>query len=202
MDAQADTSVSGDFPKGAYWPSGGSGIGDINSAAVGSGARKNGGKPDYGLLPLSLIFTRMDITDMTGSATGTSRSPTLCLGYLAKWQSSGTLQFLVDALRESASGGSRYWKLDMFRDAADVLAYGKGKYAPWNWAKGMPMSVPFACAIRHLIALINDEKTDPESGCSHWGHVQANLLMLLLFDAQYPDLNDMPFAVLKSPCGI
>lgn len=175
-------------------------VGDLTSDAPGSGARKNGGKPDYGLLPLCLLIDKMG-TRYSSSAVSSTRLPLAIIWSLSVWQKKGDVDSLIGALKESA-GYSTGWNLELFREAVDVLTYGKGKYAPWNWAKGMPWSVPFACAIRHLIAISKGEDIDPESGCSHWGHVQANILMLLLFSERYPELNDMPFGVLKSPCGI
>ena len=179
-------------------------VGDLTSDAPGSGARKNGGKPDYGLLPLELIFDVFEARNYGADEPRSPRSSVSTLELLAKWQRLGTKYDLVEALHETAGASAvdGRWNLELFREAVDVLTYGKGKYAPWNWAKGMPWSVPFACAIRHLIAISKGEDIDPESGCSHWGHVQANILMLLLFSERYPELNDMPFGVLKSPCGI
>lgn len=179
-------------------------VGDLTSDAPGSGARKNGGKPDYGLLPLGLIFGVLQFESYSPIEPVAGRCPVTTLSLLSDWQRRGALEDLKAAFHEAAgtSESTGCWNLEMFRESAEVLAYGKGKYAPWNWAKGMPWSVPFACAIRHLIAISKGEDIDPESGCSHWGHVQANLLMLLLFSERYPELNDMPFAVLKSPCGI
>lgn len=184
-------------------------VGDLTSDAPGSGARKNGGKPDYGLLPLALIHAVFGPLGYNPYHAPSARDSTWVLEELANWQRVGTRPCEREHLRcamASSLGISPNtgdgWNLEMFREAVDVLTYGKGKYAPWNWAKGMPWSVPFACAIRHLIAISKGEDIDPESGCSHWGHVQANILMLLLFSERYPELNDMPFGVLKSPCGI
>lgn len=108
-------------------------IGDVNSSAKGSGARFNGGKPDYSLIPL--------------------------------W----TLQ------------GEAY-----------VWMYGKKKYAAWNWTKGMPWSVPFACAMRHLSAWQLGEEVDPESGLPHIDHAMCNLRMLKLYSKVYPEGDDRP----------
>lgn len=171
-------------------------VGDLLSNEVGSGARKNGNKVNYGLLPLGIVLNHI-----REYGQNYFRDIGQCFHYLERWQAQGspsTLEAglactLPDTLQESLAD---------FADCARVLDYGRGKYAPWNWAKGMPWSVPFACAIRHLIAIQGGEEMDPESGCSHWGHVTANILMLLLFQRQYPQLNDMPFGVLQAPCSI
>lgn len=77
-------------------------------------------------------------------------------------------------------------------DEARVWMYGAQKYAAWNWAKGMPWSVPFACAMRHLAAWQRGEDTDPESGLPHLAHVMCNLRMLTLYSKTYPEGDDRP----------
>jgi hypothetical protein len=109
------------------------GIGDVNSQEKGSGARFNGGKPDYSLIPMHTL-----------------------------------------------------------EDEARVWMYGAQKYAAWNWAKGMPWSVPFACAMRHMAAWQRGEDTDPESGLPHLAHVMCNLRMLTLYTKSYPEGDDRP----------
>lgn len=108
-------------------------IGDINSAALGSGARYNDHKPDFSLIPL------------------------------------GTLE-----------------------DEARVWMHGRQKYSAWNWAKGMPWSVPYACALRHLAAWQRGENNDPESGLPHLAHVMCNIRMLTLYAQTYPAGDDRP----------
>lgn len=109
------------------------GIGDVQSTEKGSGARFNGGKPDYALIPLSTL-----------------------------------------------------------EDEAKVWAYGKQKYAAWNWAKGMPWSVPLACLLRHMAAWQRGEEVDPESGLPHLAHAMCNLRMLTLYSKTYPEGDDRP----------
>jgi len=77
-------------------------------------------------------------------------------------------------------------------DEARVWEYGKKKYAAWNWAKGMPWSVPFACAVRHLSAWQRGEDLDPESGLPHIAHVACNIRMLTLYSKTYPEGDDRP----------
>ena len=77
-------------------------------------------------------------------------------------------------------------------DEARVWMYGRAKYAAWNWAKGMPWSVPLACALRHLAAFQRGEECDPESGLPHLAHAMCNLRMLTLFANTYPEGDDRP----------
>lgn len=109
------------------------GIGDVNSNEKGSGARFNGSKPDYSLIPLVTM-----------------------------------------------------------EDEARVWMYGKNKYAAWNWAKGMPWSVPLACLLRHMAAWQRGEECDPESGLPHLAHAMCNLRMLTLYTKTYPEGDDRP----------
>lgn len=75
-------------------------------------------------------------------------------------------------------------------DCARVFGYGQQKYAPWNWAKGMPWSAPLGCLLRHLSAWQRGEDNDPESGLPHLGHAMANLVMLTTYARTYPQGDD------------
>jgi hypothetical protein len=108
-------------------------IGDVNSNEKGSGARYNGGKPDFSLLPMNTL-----------------------------------------------------------EDEVRVWMYGAQKYASWNWAKGMPWSVPFACLMRHMAAWQRGEENDPESGLPHLAHAMCNLRMLTLYAKTYQEGDDRP----------
>lgn len=77
-------------------------------------------------------------------------------------------------------------------DEAKVWEYGRRKYAAWNWAKGMPWSVPFACLMRHMAAWQRGEEADPESGLPHLAHAMCNLRMLTLYAQTYPAGDDRP----------
>lgn len=151
------------------------GIGDIASDAKGSGARFNAGKPPFDLLPLSMVAL---------SFPGDASPARTVLERLGAFQSTHDAMHLEQAVR--ALG------LDAWPEAAQVFEYGRAKYAAWNWAKGMPWSVPLACAARHLWAMLRGEDTDPESGKPHRGHVLCNLAMLLTYTATYKEGNDLP----------
>lgn len=77
--------------------------------------------------------------------------------------------------------------------AAFAWEYGASQYTPWNWAKGMPWSVPLACISRHAQAIVvEQEELDPESGCEHWGHIVCNLLMLDHYSRYFKEGDDRP----------
>lgn len=77
-----------------------------------------------------------------------------------------------------------------FEGCARVFDFGRAKYAPWNWAKGMAWSAPFGCLMRHLSAWQRGENTDPESGLPHLDHAMANLVMLTTYARTYPQGDD------------
>lgn len=157
------------------------GIGDVHSTARGSGARFNAGKPPMELVPACLIsefFAGVACTEVQDEA----RS---ALYYLGLWQQRCAEN---DYLRLALSALSA----DGWYECAQVFDYGKRKYAEWNWVKGMPWSVPFACAVRHLMAILRGETNDPESGLPHRGHVFCNLVMLMTFENTYPEGDDRP----------
>lgn len=77
-----------------------------------------------------------------------------------------------------------------FEGCARVFDFGREKYAPWNWAKGMPWSAPLGCLLRHLSAWQRGEDNDPESGLPHLDHAMANLVMLTTYARTYPQGDD------------
>lgn len=77
-------------------------------------------------------------------------------------------------------------------DEIKVWMYGREKYAAWNWAKGMPWSVPLACLLRHLAAWQRGEENDVESGLPHLAHAACNLRMLILYAKTFPEGDDRP----------
>ena len=106
-----------------------------------------------------------------------------------------------DINSEEVGSGARYndgkadWSLmplHLLEGTVRVWMYGAKKYAAWNWAKGMAWSVPYACALRHLISWYRGEEVDPESGESHLDHVICNIMMLKQFEESYREGDDRP----------
>lgn len=155
-------------------------VGDLSSDEVGSGARMGADKPAVELIPVRCwyaLFARQAIPiayadDLMG-----------CVESLSEFQ------------EQRANGNELLASIPdkWFIPAAHVFAYGKNKYAAWNWLKGMPWSVPMGCAIRHARAIIIDrELDDEESGLSHVGHFVCNLIMLATYYETFPQGNDLP----------
>jgi hypothetical protein len=83
--------------------------------------------------------------------------------------------------------------MHLLAGCARVLMGGLVKYAPWNWAKGMPWSVCFDCAIRHMFKFwYLRQELDKESQCHHIDHAIANLLFLKHYVLSYPEGDDRP----------
>lgn len=152
-------------------------VGDVTSTEKGSGARYNDGKVPYELLPIAaLIENGFGSTDTV-------------IHDLALFQRSGDETHLIDALDRFII------TITDLSDCAKVFDYGRQKYAEWNWAKGMPWSVPLGCALRHAFAMDSGEELDPESGLPHLAHLQCNILMLMTYVKTYPEGNNLPIGL-------
>jgi len=149
-------------------------VGDINSSEVGSGARFNGGKPPFDLVPISMI----------AAFYGVESSEATAMAALGRFQEGGDADELMNAMADLGQDG--------WAECALVFDYGRGKYAAWNWAKGMDWSVPLACAVRHLLSMMRGETLDTESGLPHRGHVFCNLVMLWTYHRTFKQGDDRP----------
>jgi hypothetical protein len=78
----------------------------------------------------------------------------------------------------------------MLYAVARVMEYGAQKYEKDNWRRGMKWSVPYACAMRHLLKWFEGEEADEESGESHLYHVLCNIAMLIEYSGTCPELDD------------
>lgn len=159
-------------------------VGDVDSDDKGSGARMSAGKLPVELIPVR-TWARIFLNQRPISGDdGSGLALIACVEDLAKFQEG----------REDGDYLLHAVPAPWFDDAALVFAYGATHgYKPWNWLKGMPWSVPLACAIRHAKALLIDkEPIDPESGLHHVGHFVCNLIMLSVFYDTYPEGNDFP----------
>jgi hypothetical protein len=158
-------------------------VGDLRSQAKGTGARYNAGKPPVELLLWAQVAQRYDGLD--------SEDPAVCAMYwLGKFQETHDPTYLSEVLTELYKEDHFTSQIDT--DTATVFGYGAKKYAAWNWAKGMPWSVPVGCIGRHLLAILWGEDNDKESGLPHRGHVGCNVMMLQHYAKHYTEGNDLP----------
>lgn len=155
-------------------------VGSLDSSERGSGSRNNDGKIRLELLPLKILLPKAPLVMWYDK----------CLDELGAFQSGD------DAALERALDHTRIentFTLADFTDAAHVFHYGTQKYKPWNWAKGMPWSICIGCAARHITyGLQCGQEYDSESGLSHRGHLQCNLIMLATYLVTYRDGDDRP----------
>lgn len=84
--------------------------------------------------------------------------------------------------------GKHRWTLMPWASVCEVLAvleYGATKYSPDNWQRVPDARVRYAnAAMRHMVAWIQGEQCDAESGLSHLAHAVCCLLFLLHFDGR------------------
>lgn len=73
---------------------------------------------------------------------------------------------------------------------ANVLKFGAGKYGFHNWRGGITYGRVIGAIFRHLLAFMNGEDTDPESGLPHVDHAAAGIMFLQEFYRTRKDLDD------------
>jgi len=67
----------------------------------------------------------------------------------------------------------------------DVLEFGARKYAVDNWQRVPDAESRYANAtMRHVVARLQGERNDPESGLPHLAHAACCLLFWMWFDAR------------------
>jgi hypothetical protein len=69
-------------------------------------------------------------------------------------------------------------------EIAKVLAFGANKYDAHNWRKGLNWSRLYGAALRHLLAHMDGQDKDEESGLSHLAHAACCLMFLLEHEAK------------------
>lgn len=117
-------------------------------------------------------------------------------GVAGKWTPIGDVDSDEMGSGARANLGKRDWSLlplHLMDEVVGAWEHGERKYKAWNWAKGMPWSVPYACIMRHLVAFWwKGERDDPESGYHHLAHVMCNVMMLLHYERGWPEGDDRP----------
>lgn len=72
----------------------------------------------------------------------------------------------------------------------EALAYGAKKYEKHNYRKGYEWTRALDAAVRHILAELECEGKDEESGLEHWKHAIACLNMYAWFKEQNAGVDD------------
>lgn len=173
-------------------------VGDLNSEARGTGARKSAGKPDWSLIPWWTIYDivaawddRLSLVDMTRDETDILR----VIHLMAAWQRGNNpalelaAAMLLEIIRGPA-GLSPAFPIRALETTVRVLEFGTKKYTKGNWAKGMQWTVCFNCTVSHLTKAFQGEDNDEESGLPHTAHAMCNMLFLLAYRDLYSEGDD------------
>ena len=94
---------------------------------------------------------------------------------------------------ERQNEGKLRWSLvphSALEPMVEVLEFGAKKYDDNNWQKGLPIREICESLQRHLYAFMEGEDNDPESGLSHIGHMQCNLMSLAWMKENKPEFDD------------
>ncbi len=75
----------------------------------------------------------------------------------------------------------------------DVLTKSREKYDAFNWTKNTKLSVPYESMMRHLMAFMQGEDFDKESGKHHLLHVATNVMFMYYYIRTNPDYSDDRF---------
>ena len=78
-------------------------------------------------------------------------------------------------------------------ELAEVYGMGEGKYARYNYLLGYQWSLSVDALFRHLLAFLDGEDTDPESGLLHTAHVAWHALTLTSFQKRGLGTDDRAF---------
>lgn len=73
---------------------------------------------------------------------------------------------------------------------AEVLTFGKKKYAAQNWRGGLEVMRLLSAALRHIFAFLRGEDSDPESGLPHLHHASCCLMFASWMVKNRPELDD------------
>jgi hypothetical protein len=182
-------------------------FGDLASTERGSAARSAEARPQWWQLPLWALADVIQMFDRFSA-----REDDL-LARMSEWQRGGDKFVLERALAVAlrliqCDLGAGATLRDALAEICGVLEYGALKYsacppekrlgkdgrpapaAAGNWAKGMPWSVCYGCAVSHVLYRVDGEAHDKESGRLHSAHAATNLMFLLAYYSLFPEGDD------------
>jgi hypothetical protein len=104
------------------------------------------------------------------------------------WRDDDALWRLGDAKAAKHDGGKPRWTLLPMRalqKVIDVLEFGAKKHEHNDW-KCVEREYHLNAAFRHMAAVADGEKLDPETGLPHAAHAACRILFVLYFDGEKP----------------
>lgn len=84
---------------------------------------------------------------------------------------------------------------------AQVLMFGRDKYARGNWRNGLSHTQIMDSLLRHSSKYLSGEDLDDESGLPHVYHVACNALFLAEMISTHPELDDRPKVAIEKTSG-
>lgn len=76
------------------------------------------------------------------------------------------------------------------KGVAQVLTFGAHKYSDHQWRNGIVQSRLIGAALRHILAYLDGEDLDTETGLSHLSHASCELMFAAELAVTRPDLDD------------
>lgn len=83
-----------------------------------------------------------------------------------------------------------YIPVETLLGEAAVFGDGAAKYGKHNYKLGLEHTRPLDAAIRHILAILNRQDLDPESGRPHVYHARASLAIYDWQRLYHPELDD------------
>jgi len=88
-----------------------------------------------------------------------------------------------DPKEQAAKQKARHYLLppEFLKQVTAVLEHGADKYGPYNWREGagIHQDVYISAVLRHLIAIMEGDWLDPDSGQAHWVHIAATAAIMV-----------------------
>jgi hypothetical protein len=165
-------------------------VGDLNSSARGTAARKTAGKPDWSQFPIWTIAEVVEWYTVEDWHDAAFRRIDIALGEWQRGDDSALVKAVLATVHKMEIHGIAKDIYEAMALVVRVLEFGEKKYKEGNWAKGMPWSVCFSCAVSHYMKFISGRALDEESNVHTLAHLLCNLLFLIAYRESYPEGDD------------
>lgn len=171
-------------------------VGDVNSQEMGTGARANGDKVRWELMPLgqiSHLMRNIEKVETLQNHIGDSEMIQTLADFQAGHCSVNVLLEASVAYNWRKQGGpERCTLLASLENVIAVWKYGLKKYSEFNWATGMDWTICIGCISRHVKYHFEGDELDDESNEFHSAHVVCNAMMLAHYEVYWKEGDDRP----------